>query len=86
MVGPRPSGGEQHPTVVAPSAYDISQLKLQGVFRGAKQTYAIVNGGMATVGTVIAGARVVEVFDDRVVFVPVGQGDAAKFELTLQRK
>jgi hypothetical protein len=79
------------PVYVAPTprvhvAADTSGIKLQGIMRGARTTYAIVNGSIVKVGGTVGNLRVVEILDDRIRLVPSNEADAQPVEVTVKSK
>ena len=73
---PRPAG----------SAWDPSLVKLQGIFKDNRRSYAIVNGSIISEGSIVAGARIVEIREASLVCQPLTSLDGATIEVMLKTR
>jgi len=81
---PHPNVVQVQPTNPTGPKINLEQFKLQGIMRDGSKLVAIVNGQFLGVGETILGTKIVDIKKDRVVFQPIGFGDATRFEVALQ--
>lgn len=65
--------------------FDPSALKLQGIFKDNRRTYALINGNIVTENNVVGGARIVDILEDRIVCQPLGAPETVRIEIALKR-
>jgi hypothetical protein len=69
---------------VEPSKWEPSGLKLAGIYREGDKTMAFINGSVVSEGSVIAGAKIVEVTKDYVTVQQAGNEKGQLFKLTIR--
>jgi hypothetical protein len=80
---------EPQPVYVAPRVHaeiDTSAIKLQGIMRGSRATYAIINGNIVKVGGLVGNLRVIEILGDSIRLQSVTDPDAPTVEITVKSK
>ncbi len=60
---------------------NLDAIKLQAIIRDSRHKYAIVNGSTVSVGSVVHGARIVDILDDRMLVVPDSEPDTTPVEI-----
>lgn len=66
--------------------WNSSGIKLEGIFKDSKRSYAIVNGSIVSEGMIVGGAKIVEVRDNSLLCQPLNSPDGASVEVPLKTR